>query len=33
MHLQVPEASQAHDAGGDKDQAGQKQGELEAPKE
>jgi hypothetical protein len=33
MHLQVPEASQAYDAGGGKDQAGQKQGELEAPKE
>jgi len=33
MHLQVPEASQAHHAGGGKDHAGQKQGELEAPKE
>jgi hypothetical protein len=33
MHLQVPEASQAHDAGGGKDPAGQQQGELEAPEE
>jgi hypothetical protein len=30
MHLQVPEATQAHDAGGGKDHAGQNQGELEA---
>jgi hypothetical protein len=33
MYLQVPEAPQARNAGGGQDHAGQKQGELEAPKE
>jgi hypothetical protein len=33
MHLQVPQASQAHDADGGKDHAGQKEGELEASEE
>ena len=33
MPLQVPEAPQAQHAGGGKDHAGQKQGELEAPEE